>query len=251
MAAHRQISKVLCLEIKRLIRASDLTYAMLAKKMNVSVSGLKKILSKDDMPTSRLVEFCEHLDISLTDLVKVTETQNFIDIEFTDKQQKSFENDYRIFLFYWFLVYERRSLDEILAIMHLNASAVENFLIKLDKLDLITYLPGGKAKIPSPKPVRWTDDSAFVKSLYRRWSNALVQSGIDNMKDKKKYFVLRYLQMSQENYDELLAVLKKIEIKALNKSTRQMRLKDHKLKHVRWLTVIDQLSWGESDLKSI
>ena len=248
---HQQSAKVLCQEIKRLIRGSSMTYKDLAKKMNLSESGLKKILSKEDMPTSRLMEFCDHLDLSLTDLLKGIESQNFIDITFTKEQESVFEKDYRVFLFYWFLVYERRSLEETMSLMNLNKHASEKLLLKLDKLNLLSYLANGKLKIPSPKPVRWTDDSPFVRNLYKRWSSDLVQSSLSNLKDTNKYFMLRYLQMSQENYHELIALLRKIENQSLNKSTRQMRLKDSKLKHVRWLTIIDQISWGENDLKSL
>ncbi len=249
--AHQQVAKVLCQEIKRLIRSSSMTYRDLAKKMNLSESGLKKILSKEDMPTSRLMEFCEHLDLSLTDLLKVIESQNFIDITFSKEQEITFEKDYRIFLFYWFLVYERRSLEETMSLMNINKNTSEKLLIKLDKLNLLGYLTNGKLKIPSPKPVRWADDSVFVKNIYKRWANAIMQSALSNLKDTNKYFMLRYLQMSQENYNELITLLRKIENQSLNKSTRQMRLKDQKLKHVRWLTIIDQLSWGENDLKSL
>lgn len=244
-------AQVLCSEIKRLIRSSGYTYVQIARKMNLSESGLKKILSKSDMPTSRLIQFCEVLNLSLNDLVQLTESQNFIDISFEKQQESAFVNDYRIFLFYWFLVYERRSLDEVKKIMGLDHFKSERFLIKLDKLKLISYLAGGKLKLPSPKPVRWVDDSAFVKNLYKRWGKNLVFDLIHRPQPDKQYFMLRYLQMSEERFKEFVALLTEIDKETLNKSTRQMRLNSGKLKHVRWMTCVDQLSWGEEDLKSV
>ncbi len=251
MGMNQKLAKILCLELKRLIRASGYTYGQVADKMNLSESGLKKILSKDDMPMSRMIQFCEVLNLSLNDLIQVTESQNFIDVAFDKAQESAFLADYRLFIFYWFLVYERRSLDEIKKVMGVDQFKSEKILIKLDRLKLISYLSGGKLKLPSPKPIRWVDDSDFVKNLYRKWGKSLISNVVNRRSPEKQYFMLRYLQMSEENFKELVTLLTEIEKQSLNKSTRQMRLNSGELKHVRWMTCVDQLSWGEEDLKNL
>lgn len=117
------------------------------------------------MPLSRIIQFCDVLNLSLNDLVQVTESQNFIDVAFEKSQESAFLADYRLFLFYWFLVYERRPLNEIKNIMNIDQFKTEKFLIKLDKLKLVSYLSGGKLKLPSPKPIRWIDDSTRKKFI--------------------------------------------------------------------------------------
>ncbi len=251
MGTPERTAAILCLELKRIIRSSPYTYADLAKIMNLSESGLKKILSKKDISASRLAQFCAALGISLSDLVNATEAQNFIDVTFTTTQEAAFLADAKCFLFFWFLVYERRSTTQIKELMRCDNSAVEKFLLKLDKLRLISYLHNGKIKLPSPKPIRWVGKSAFTKNLYKRWGKSLVYDLIENPKPDGQYFMLRYLQMSDDSFKELVSLLTKIEKETLNKSIRQMRVNKDSLKHVRWLTCLDQKSWGEQDVFSI
>lgn len=251
MGTYRNAAQVLCLEIKRLIKASGYNYAQIAKRMNLSESGLKKILSKSDISASRLAQFCEVLNISLSDLVQVTDSQSFVDVTFTKDQEVAFTSDFRVFLFYWFLVYERRPLIEIKKIMNYDDHQVEKFLLKLDKLELLSYFPNGKIKIPSPKPVRWVGGTTFIKNLYKKWGSNLIKEVIDKPNSSQQYFMLRYFQVSEETFQELVALLMKIEKETLNSSTRQMRVNAGKLKHLRWLTCLDQLSWGENEIHSI
>ena len=240
-----QYGQKILAEIKTLIRRSDLTYRDLALTLNISESGLKKILTRDDTSLTIAEKLCKALGVNLSDLIKSIEDKDLISVQFTNDQIHFFEKSDTHFLVYWMLVYERRPLHEILEKLHLEDKAAKAIIFKLDKLDLITLQNNGLIQLPEPQSIKWIDRSTFVKKLYKKWGTALLYDCVEKQEGPDHFFSIRYFQLTSGQIEKLRIKMFDLEKELMNETSSAMRLKKEKLHHVRWLVALDQNSWSD------
>lgn len=243
------LSPLILQELKRLLKQAKAPYKDLASALRVSESGLKKIMNAKDCSVSRLEQICEFLGVSLADVIRDLEDQNLRGVSFTPEQEKYFTDHRDGFLLYWFLVYERRSVDESRVLLKLSEKDAWKILNRLDKLELLELLPENKLRIPHPQGISWLGQTKFMTELYLKWSHSLVDQVVKASERDSRYLMIRYLQMSEATWLELKAAMGKIEKTFANRAVREMRLQGRPLKHVRWLTLADHRSWGEEETK--
>ena len=62
----------LVVALKRLLKAQGITYAALAKRLNLSEAAVKRMFSQQALSLLRLEQVCEVLDIGLSELAAET-----------------------------------------------------------------------------------------------------------------------------------------------------------------------------------
>jgi hypothetical protein len=89
-----------------------------------------------------------------------------------------------------------------------------------------------------------------VNELYKKWGHSLLDEAIENKEGhfENSYFLIRYLKMSDSTWKEFKLKLENLELQYANAATREMRMNVKDLKHVRWISVVDQKSWAEDEL---
>ena len=169
------IARLLLAELKVQLRNRKIVYADFARSLAMSESGLKKLLSADDCSLGRIQKMCSTLGLSFFDLVESIEGTRLVETQFTREQESYFEKDRTGFLFYWLLVYERRSLVETSRLLKLDSRKQQSLLLKLDRLALLQVQAGGRFQIPDPLAIRWVGRSPFVLRLYEKWGVSLLR----------------------------------------------------------------------------
>lgn len=234
--------------LKRGLKAQNITYQQLAKELGLSESGVKKILSGSDGSFQRLAQIARVAGLSLADLLE-EQREEMQPVSFTPKQEEFFLSEPGAFQFYWRLVYERASVEEIEKLTGLAEKDSFRHLRKLDSLGLIKLLPGGKVRVPPLQQIRWTGTGPLVRKLYREWSLRFVEQVARPDLEPGKLFLVRYFQMTPKTYAEFLAAMKTMEAEFVRRAIQDMRAGKN-LHHVRWLAAVDDQSFlpeaGES-----
>lgn len=241
-----KIPKVLLNEIRQHMKRKSISYAELAELIGLSESGVKKIFISEDCSLSRVESICRAIGLQLSDLLKSVEDKTFRPVSFSKEQETFFKNNPKAWAIYWMISYEREEIDIAVSRAKISHKEFENILFKLDKLDLITLLPNGRIRRPDIIGIEWVSRSEFIMGLYKHWGSDLLEDCLSSLKrtePEQSYFLMRYLKMTNETYNELVSDMKQLEKKYVNKAISEMRLRDRELVNLRWLTVMDQKSW--------
>jgi transcriptional regulator with XRE-family HTH domain len=223
--------------LKRRLRTLGISYAELAQGVGLSESGLKKILNARDASFGRLSKICRYAGLSLGELLKEGEGE-VLELSYSDAQEQALLAKPELFRFYWCLVYERAPLQELREDFGINESF--RLLRELDRLQLLKLLPGDRVRLPPVRPVRWVGKGPLVRELYKKWSRRMVDELATPDESPGAYFLLRYLKMSAQSYDDFLSALRRLEEDFVRRAVREMRTQSVGLRHVRWMTCVDQ-----------
>lgn len=128
--------------IKSVLKQQKKTYDDLADELEISVPTVKRILTKEELSLSRLLQICSYLKVTLTELEKIANhNKSNARNAFTEKQEEflSKNTNYLTFLL---MMYSGLSLEEIQKKSKISEKSVKLYLLRLEKLDLIKYHKG-------------------------------------------------------------------------------------------------------------
>lgn len=229
--------------IKQKIKSQGLTYGGLAARLQMSESGVKKIFTGKDISVLRLNSICQAIGLRLSDLIQSIESKEAVEVRFTPEQEAFFLKNMAHFSFYWKLVYERKSVDEIAKECHLNMKVINGYLKKLDSLDLIKITSSGALRLPTVRNVYWVGKSALVEKIYQNFAREMMMDLARPDLESDELFVLRYFKVRPSTFNDLKAALKKLEEEFLTRTVREMRMNTKGLKDVRWISALDTKSF--------
>lgn len=230
--------------IKSHLKRQGITYRALAKKLGLSESGVKKILTAEDGSFQRLATICDWIGLSMRELLSAQDESVF-DLEYSPAQQEYLAGNARAFRLYWALVYERRPLPEAEKIAGLPAKESFAVLRRLDQLSLLELLPGGRVKVPPVRLVRWVGGGPLVERLYREWSARFLERVARPDPPPGSLFQARYFRATERTLQDLMDALRDLETEFVRRATREMRTEAPGLVHLRWLSAVDNKSYLE------
>jgi transcriptional regulator with XRE-family HTH domain len=227
-------------QLKRRLKQRGIGYRELAQGIGMSESGLKKVFTASDGSFERLVSICRYAGLALQEILQPSTS---VQVDFSDEQQKEFVRNPSTFRYFWYLVYERKSRDEIEKRMGLSKAEGFAKLRRLDQLKLIRLLPGDRLRVPAIRAVRWTGSSPFMRKLYQDWAHQVVDHLAKPESDPDEFFLLRYLKLTPSTYRELLESLRTLEIEFVRRSIVEMQTQPERVQNIRWLGGVDQRSF--------
>lgn len=229
--------------IKQTLKSRGLTYYEFAKILGISESGLKKIFSSDDCSYIRLKQMTQALGVSLKDLLFEIDTPRLSQAEFSNDQQQYFLEHPKTFYFFFKLVIERQTVQELQKQMSLSDNQLFSYLKQLDKLQLIKLLPENKVKLPQLDRIRHFGDGPLLRKLYQDWAVSIAQELATPLAQKESKFIIRCLRVKEETFKELVQKLQELDSEILTKGVREMALNpSDQLKPIRWISFTDQKS---------
>lgn len=244
MKRARSEYEVAMVAVKAALKRQKITYSELARRLKISESGLKKILSGKDGSFQRLAQICEELGLSMADLLAGEDRTQ--EITFSPAQQEYLAGNTAALRLYWALVYERRPLPEAEKLAGLNGKEVFSALRKLDQLELLELLPENRLRIPAVRPVRWVGDGPLIRKLHREWSAGFVKSMARPVPAAGEHFISRYFRASRRTVEELQSALRDLEAEFLRRAIKEMRTESPDLVHLRWVSAVDDKSYLET-----
>ncbi|AZZ35729.1 hypothetical protein CIK05_02575 [Bdellovibrio sp. qaytius] len=205
--------------IKSVLKLQKKSYEDLAEELEISVPTVKRILTKEEIGLSRLLHICDYLKVSLTELEKIANhNKNATKNTFTEKQEEFLAKNTN-YLTFLLMMYSGQTLEEIQSKTKIDDKSMKLYLLRLEKLDLITY---HKGKYTMPFEV-FPNLIPYGK-IHEANFNNIITSGADFFKrynrqrilaknldrDKGSTMGLTMLTLSRESYLEWFEKIRKL-----------------------------------------
>ncbi len=152
------------------LRAAGITYKVLAQRIRMSESSVKRIFAQKDMSLSRLAQICKSAGIALEDVLRQAADTTPQADTLTLAQEKSVVADPMLLLVaicclgHW-------SLEQIVETYNLSEAECIRKLVRLDRLELIELKPMNRYRLRVSAAFRWRADGP-VQQYFR---HAVVQ----------------------------------------------------------------------------
>ena len=157
-------SQALLVTLKSILKSNNITYSLIAKKLNYNETSIKRLMTgKTPMTLDKIDQICEIAGIDFFDLLQLTKpSENKESEELTLEQETALANYEDLFLTFYCLV-KGLTIEGILQKYRITENRLQSSLHKLEKLELIELHPGNKIKFLISRTVRWREHGPLSK----------------------------------------------------------------------------------------
>lgn len=143
--------------LKKALKGHGLTYADIAKKIDMSEASIKRMFSEKNFSLKRLEELCQCMDLEISDLLTLMKEDEQNISQLSDAQEKEIVNDLTLLLV-TVCVLNRWSLKDIMSHYKISETEGIQYLAKLDRLKIIELLPKNKIKLLVASNFTWIEN---------------------------------------------------------------------------------------------
>ena len=140
--------------LKRSVRARDLTYAQLARKLALSEPSVKRMFSRGTFTLARIEQILRVLDLELYDVARMSRGQAAGPAELTLEQENALARDERLLSVFW-LVLNDWKFEEILESFAITKAELTLAFARLGRVQLIDWGAGERARLKVGRDFRW------------------------------------------------------------------------------------------------
>lgn len=158
---------LLVTELKRSLREQDLTYADVARTLQLSLASVKRLFATGDFSLARVDAICTLLGMSFGELVDRSRERNAPVDTLTHAQEQQIIADPKLLLVTW-LVLNRTTHEEILRDYALDEPELLGHLIRLDRLKVIELLPGNRVRLLVSRHFSWRPGGPVQRYIHER-----------------------------------------------------------------------------------
>lgn len=131
--------------LKQVLKKQNHTYSDVAKVWECSLPTVKRLLGKEELPLSKLLTLLDWLSLTLSDLQKLSDSENLDQPFFTLKQNEFLAKNPPQFALLMKL-YEEETPQAVAKKYGLPMAMIERWLMQLENHDLVRVGVGGKIK---------------------------------------------------------------------------------------------------------
>jgi DNA-binding Xre family transcriptional regulator len=140
--------------LKNELKSARMTYADLARSLDMAESSVKRMLAKSDMPLSRVDAICRALKIDFAELARrVADAQPLLK-ELTQEQEKAVVKDKKLLLVA-ISVLSQWTLEQIVTAYRISEAECIGCLAQLDRIGIIELRPLNRYRLKLAKTFRW------------------------------------------------------------------------------------------------
>ena len=164
--------------LKKVLKARGMTYADLAQSLRVSTPTVKRLFSQRTFTLERLEEILKVIELDFYELARMSHGRRSGPVELSAEQESALAKDARLFSVFWLLCNEWR-FDEIVAEFRLGAAQITSYFARLERLRLIDWRPGNRARLRVPKHYVWRAGGPLRKAYGLRVVNEFMRARFD------------------------------------------------------------------------
>lgn len=199
-------------EIRQLLKATlkhkNITYKVLATKLNMSEANVKRMFSINQFSLARLEQICEVAELSLSGLFLLLDKRNDKLIQLTPEQEQELIDDMKLFLVAA-CVRDGWTYEEIILHYQIDQFECTKLLVKLDRLKMIELLPNNEYKVLIAQDFRWIPNGPLERHMEQEVVNNFMASSFFGDNSFKFYLRGTYSQSSIDIIKRKLQLLKK------------------------------------------
>jgi len=140
--------------LKQVIKTRGYNYADIAAALHTSEITIKRLFKEKDCKMSRLIEICEIIGISLSDLLSLQERMSLSAQYIPLQTERELAKQPKLFVFLLLLV-SWVDLDRIAQECQMSEQDIYLLLRELEKLGILELQPNNKIKYLQSLPIRW------------------------------------------------------------------------------------------------
>lgn len=198
-------------KIKEILKQKKFTYKKLANELEMSESGVKKLLSGRDYSLSRLIQICNILQVKFEHILSGLEDKEEVVSVLAEGHEEFFLKNWDYFCFYWVKVFEGWPLKTILERYDLSLERAQMYLRKLDEMNLLEYHSDDKILYPDASNIRFEGVNRLEKKIFEQWPDRLVKETRETWnKEKDPSYIVCWSKMSHATYVEFKNELTKL-----------------------------------------
>lgn len=232
--------------LKQLLKRKGYSYNDVALRLNMTVSGVKKMLNATDISMNRLSLICQMMGMTLAQFTAFTEQSQIPIVQLTSSQEDFLLSKSIYLRIYWRFVVENRDLHTICNLEKITLKELTQNLEKLLQKKLILKTKNQFARQQAGK-FRFDENSSFTKHLNKTWSELTLQRSLN--KQKLSFHRLLTLTLSEKSYTDFKQRLENLVLEIANQSTHdELHLKSSEINPASILFCMSSKGVLDSDL---
>lgn len=160
--------------IKTMLKNRSIHYREFADMMDMSESGIKKLLNGSDCSLSRMIQMAQVLSVPLHEIINASEGTEPHTIQLTDAQQNFFVENMGYFYFFSTFVERLYSREQLSEVTGLSEGSIDGYIRKLADLGLLPLIDDGTLHV-CPNFIRSARSSAGVALFVGPRINRLIR----------------------------------------------------------------------------
>jgi transcriptional regulator with XRE-family HTH domain len=166
---------LLVTELKKHLKAEGITYAVLAKRLNLSESSIKRQFARQSFTVKGLEEICNVVGLEIGDLVALMNERREFLTELTPEQEDALLADPKLLLMMYLLL-NGWSLAEITSTFTIDDPEAERLLIRLHRARIIELLPFNRVKLLTARNFTWRRNGPVQRFMTREVQREFLDS---------------------------------------------------------------------------
>jgi transcriptional regulator with XRE-family HTH domain len=164
--------------LKRELKSRDITYADVAKKLDLSEASVKRMFSTKDFMLSRLDDICEFAGIEFADLARAVEARDTLLMRLTVEQEKEIAGDIKLMLVAVGCIHHL-TYEQILEDNSFTDAELVKLLTRLDKLKIIELQPNNRIRPLVARAFTWLPQGPIQQFFYAQAQADFFRSRFD------------------------------------------------------------------------
>jgi transcriptional regulator with XRE-family HTH domain len=172
-----QISQIIA-TIKRQLKLQGLTYRDVAVALDLSEPSIKRLFASEQFTLERIVEICSLLGFTLAEIAQEAQNGQRRLRTLSAEQESELVQDDKLLLVAVCALNHWRMLD-MLNVYRLSEAECLQYLLRLDRLQLITLLPGNRIRVNVARDFDWLADGPIRRYFNGQGMPEFVAGGFD------------------------------------------------------------------------
>ncbi|WP_016957747.1 helix-turn-helix domain-containing protein [Catenovulum agarivorans] len=140
--------------LKLQLKQKGITYKMIAEQLQLSEGSIKRIFSNYDFTLERLESVCQLADLEIFDLVELAKEQTLSTDILSYQHEAELVSDVKLLLTAHLLI-NKWTVHQILNHYQIDKLTMVQLLCRLDRMDIIDYLPNEKVRLKVSRKFAW------------------------------------------------------------------------------------------------
>jgi DNA-binding Xre family transcriptional regulator len=191
--------------LKRELRARNITYAAVAKRLAMSEASVKRMFSQKEFTLSRLDAICEVAGLEFSDLARTLAPQDAVVSQLSYQQEKEFVENHKLMLVA-LLTLNHWSFEQMISYYELDAAECTRLLARLDHLKFIELMPNNRIRVLVSRAFAWIPDGPIQRLFKEKFQSDFFSARFDG---EHELMVLANGALSKPSISALLARLRK------------------------------------------
>ncbi len=165
--------------LKQALKASRLTYADVARGLNMSEANVKRMFASRRFSLDRLEAICDLVHLDLTDLFQLVDKSRQRITRLREEQERELVADVKLLLVA-VSVRNHLSYEEIIRNYRITETECIHYLARLDQLKIIELLPHNRIRLLVDDNFSWRPNGPIERFFEREVQTQFLKSGFNS-----------------------------------------------------------------------